>query len=216
MTHKVIEFPPFIGIDELSIVYVQGEEGNKTDAVRLEEGKWSVEFPVCDWYFYLVNGRFPLCDPDTVQWTTVTDDLTAVLKAQLGKAMQDAAFFQVQSAVCSELTSQGLPGKVTTLFSDFDPMVILSLDLLTKGDRTAVLFVEWIANGHLYWATSCPYQVSERLTTFNSLSITPETPSGNWICRVYLGTSLIAEHHFSIVKNSAAHSPRSAFFDIKL
>lgn len=86
----------------------------------------------------------------------------------------------------------------TKIFSSLNQAVILSFKIESQTDFTAVLTAEWIFNDEPYWITSNQYEVYKQKESFCALTITSETPRGNWTVNIYLGDALYSSSAFTL------------------
>jgi hypothetical protein len=171
---------------------------------------WDCDVTAMDWYYYLINDEFCICDALTTDWTFVAQHNVIATRRRCGVEITEA---RVDARLCESFTGEGFVGE-RTLFSKNDPLVILALEIVTSGTGRLVITVEWTVNGSLYLFSSKPFEVAKQKMTFTALPVAAETPLGDWACTLYVGTKNASRHDFKMV-NSKAVETRSAFLDMQ-
>ncbi|GLG00227.1 hypothetical protein Alches_02660 [Alicyclobacillus hesperidum subsp. aegles] len=156
-------------------------------------------------YLLIVNQRFLLSDPLTSVYVALRNDVFATVE----RTIDTNHGVSIYSTICSRVDQLGYAAGETRLFSDENPIVILSFEIHSWDKKThnAVVFVEWSYNNEPYWITSKPVRFSGSAVSHCALRLTKDVPAGEWTCSVYLGHDLHAVHNFSFVRNNMTALP---------
>ncbi|PWI56834.1 hypothetical protein [Sulfoacidibacillus thermotolerans] len=181
-------------------------EGIPTDRLNI----YQVAPPeIFHYYSIELNGKFRVCDAWTDESFLLKNGEYGTVSVQ--KDISNQIF--IKSVLCTKVNAQGIAEELTNIFTDENPMVILSFELISpsSNEMSAVVTVEWCSAKQTQWITSRPYRFKGKKVSFNALRISREIPEGSWSCHVYVNDEFASMHSFVIVRGQL--KPNAAFFD---
>jgi len=212
----ICNIPSFSKINTVAVIYYFNNSINKITANYDKNSKvWTIpKLPQNDYYFYLINDKFPIPDANTNRFYEIQNNIFTTVDRNEQAYTQ---LYKVKSQICSKLDKNNNPVNTQTIFSLQDPLVIVSLDIKSEFKKTLVINIEWIYENEPFWITAKPYIVNKSLKTFNCLKIDNNIKFGNWACNIYLGTYFAKQHNFKIVENdNTTVIPNAAFVNVKI
>jgi hypothetical protein len=207
--------PRFTRVNTVSVFYYFDNNINEILAnYDINSNKWTIpELPQNEYYFYVIDKKFPIPDANTNEFIEIMNNVFATKNRYNQNDLESVTF---KSQLCSQLDKYNNPLDNRTIFSNYDPLVVISLHLETEVQKVVVINIEWIYEKEIYWITAKPFLINKSLRTFNCIKITNDIGFGNWTCNIYLGTRFVKQHNFKIIKHDNTVPPNPAFLNIKI
>jgi hypothetical protein len=194
-------------IKQLEMVAGKGLQIDKVKLHPTDNGWSGSTWEQYDWFFYLVDGKFVLNHPYTLELKQVNEDLLATCIVDELSAKHLLDLVQCNARICSRLDDSNRSNQ-RLFMKSVDSAIIVKLDFevvqsvnIDELPDQVMVTCEWLNEGKLHWVTNMSYAIFPKKETFNALKISDDTPAGNWHVKLYLRDECFASISFRVEEN---------------
>jgi hypothetical protein len=204
---QMIHLPHLKHVQQLEMVAGKDLQIEKVQFQLTEQGWIGPAHHDYQWFFYIIDGKFVLNHPHTVQFKQVYEDLPATVALDETSTQDILQKIECQARICSRLDDSNRSNQ-RLFIKRVDSAIIVKLDFSVKNGvvvdelpEQLMVTSEWLHEGKLFWVTNMPYSIYPRKETFNALKVSEDTPTGNWHVKLYIRDQCFAGISFRMEEN---------------